>query len=199
MNFTTTMTLYHFTNRNNIEMILTDKLLKAGKHISNGGVKKGAISFTSDFDPMGHGLTDGREIAKNQVRGLRYASEHGNKYYCVDNTEFCLQIDLPLSDKLIHAMKFHTPNEISALSVTAYLPCSPNPNINEINRIKNMIDSGKIKVKSNTWWYYLDDLVLADYIVHHKQKNGSYVALKPLSHCEIDLVSIPKVQIYEYS
>ena len=108
------MNLYHFTNRQNFELILKDGKIKSGSYRKDQKVEHGLVSLTTDLNPYGHGLTDGREISVHQVKQLKYATERYNKYYCVDNTEFCIRLFIS-SNNLISASSMHKKEELEQI------------------------------------------------------------------------------------
>ncbi|MBB6581561.1 hypothetical protein [Ralstonia solanacearum] len=194
-----TIKLYHFTNRNNIEIILANRILEAGRHVMRGKIEHKAICFTSDPDPGGHGLTDGRQISTANVLQMRYATEENGSYYCVDNTEFCIAMPVRIAPALVKATKLHKPKELLGLAIAGHLPCSPNPTDVELVETWSAIKSGTLKDKSPTWWYHFGDLNLTDFEVSHKQKDHSYARLQVDTNGQVDLASIPAKQIFSYS
>ncbi len=192
------ITLYHFTNRPNIELIVQSKTIKAGSYLHKNQLKNGLISLTTDPDPTGHGLTDGREISESQVRQLRYATEFNNKYFCVDNTEFCIKISIQ-SDLAISASKIHNNNELLLLEKTAYLPCCAQVNQLQLDAIAIQIEKGQLIGKSKTWYYHRGDLSLSQYELLHRSPSGNYCAVPKNATGEPVLTSIPKAPIFEYS
>ena len=194
-----TIKLYHFTNRNNIELILASRILKAGRHVMRGKIEHKAICFTSDPDPSGHDLTDGKQISAVNVLQMKYATEENGNYYCVDNTEFCIAMTVPSSQALVKATNLHKSKEMLGLTIAGHLPCSPTPSDTELFETLNGIKRGTLKDKSPTWWYHFGDLQLTDFAVLHKQKDHSYARLKADIHGQVDLASIPVKQIFLYS
>lgn len=192
------ITVFHFTNRPNVELIARQKMLKAGAYVKEGGLAHGAVSLTTDSDPRGHGLTDGREITKEQARLLKYATEQDDKLFCVDNTEFCLKIVIPVS-ALISAQKVHRQRELALLEITGHLPCSKSPSEAEMSQIARAISLGTLPRKSLSWWYHKGDLELEAYEILWKNEAGSYVPLKIGPRGEVDLSAIPAKQIFECS
>ena len=194
------ITLYHFTNRPNIELILKENNIKAGHYRKNGKLEKGLISLTTDIDPYGHGLTDGREISVPQAMLLVYGTEKDDKYFCVDNTEFCIRLSIPIASVIL-ASSMHDKAELDLLEKTGHLPCSRHASTAELAHVASLLSAGKITGKSATWWYHKGDLalVLVQYDVLHKLQNGSYSLLNKGATGDIDLAPIPATSIFAYS
>lgn len=192
------ITLYHFTNRPNVELILKSKTISAGTYLSKKTLKQGLISLTTDPDHKGHGLTDGREILESQVLSLRYATELNGKYYCVDNTEFCIKFSLP-ANSVVPASAIHDENELSILEKTAHLPCEKQASQDQVEKVALLMAKGTLNGKANTWWYHKGDLSLKQFDLLHKQPPGTYCSLPKNSNGEHDLSSIPVATIFEYS
>lgn len=168
--------LFHFTNRNIIELILSSLIIKVGKYIKNGKEVIGAVSLTTDANPDGHGLADGREISIAQVRSLKYATEENGRYYSVDNTESCIKLILPKS-KVTSASNMHTKPELEALTVMGHLALTPSPTTEQLLSVSRDIHLGTLQAKSATWWYHVCDLPLTNFDFLHKNVDGSYSPL----------------------
>lgn len=191
------ITLYHFTNRPNLELILEQETIKAGSYLNGKEIKHGLISLTTDLDPQGHGLQDGREISGPQVKQLKYATERSGKCYSVDNTEFCIRLSLSQSN-VISARSVHNQAELLILELTAHLPCSKNVTPADLATVASQIRSGVLVGKSSTWWYHRGDLKLTQFELLHKQPAGTYSPVPKKPTGEPDLSSIPVEQIFEY-
>ena len=192
------ITVFHFTNRPNVELIVKQKKINAGAHVKNKTLAQGVVSLTTDSDPRGHGLTDGREVTKEQARLLKFGTEKSGKLFCVDNTEFCLKITLPRS-ALQSAQEAHDQQELQALEIAGYFPCSINPSNPELAQVATAIKLGSLPGKSASWWYHLGDLQLEDYEILRKNESGTYLPLRIGPRGEVDLTSIPAQQIFACS
>jgi hypothetical protein len=192
------MTLFHFTNRVNIELILNSMLLKAYKRVFNSSISNKAICFTSQLIPSGHGLMDGRKITKDQAKNIPVFTIHNGFRHCLDHTEFCLKIEIPLSDKLVHAHDVHSTRDLNWLNMTGYTPCSESRTDLETFVTLNALNLQIIKEMSPTWWYFFGDLNLnqVNFQVLHKEDNQSFSLLNKDAHGHFDFSGIPAKKIY---
>lgn len=186
---------YHFTHRQNIEGILKNGVLRASSPILNGRPNQLAISLTTDPEPMGHGLTDGRTITSAQVVQLNYHTGNNGQYRCIDNTEFRIELRLAPSPALKQAKSLHSQRELLGLAIAGYLPCSPQPTDAELQETLIDLKSGRLRNKSTTWWYYFGDLQLTNCRVHYKNSAGKYDLVANDQFGRADLSAIPRLPI----
>jgi hypothetical protein len=156
--------LNHYTSGVNLKMIVREDRIKLGKILSNTKTEiVSAVSLTDDMDPMGHGLTNGAAITGKQARDLVYATRNGNQYYSVDNTKYCVEVNIPDNDScLIKAMDFYSnPEIIAALEIAGYFPHDKNPAIVDIATAVNNFNTLSWTRKGGTWRYYFGDIDLS--------------------------------------
>lgn len=163
--------LFHFTTKRALSGILKDRLISPTRVVQpNGSVLNNAgVSLTSDTDPSGHGLPDGRVITSEQAKGLPRYVRSGKKKLSEDATEY--RIDLELDDQdplLVYAPTFYAnaaPMVLEVLEGKGYFPIDSIPPNHELKKVIDDIANGSLLGKSKTWWYYLGTIALPDTLV----------------------------------
>lgn len=168
------MIFYHYTVRWAIDGIRSVGFLKPSPsqlgHLP-------WVSLTTDTDPSGHGLPDGREILDlNAPLKFRTVGQRRMSY---DHTEARVVINLDPSDlNLVNAASQHDPEMLFALDVMAYLPTEINPSDPVLLGTRDMILKGLLPRKSPTWWYYKIAIPM-DQILRFEERlgRGGYVPI----------------------
>ncbi|WP_152490641.1 hypothetical protein [Dickeya sp. MK7] len=141
--------LYHFTSQKAAENIINDGLIMLGTFLSSNGIvmENSAISLTTDQDPIGHGLPDGREITKKQAEALKYHTIINGKLHAINNTKCRITI-APSGLNIVSAIDYYATNPalLHSLEFMGYYPVGID-DINVINKNKTF------KSKAPTWYY----------------------------------------------
>jgi len=149
------MILFHYTTASAVQQIPKDGIIRTsvGNRLIND-----TVSLTTDTDPRGHGLPDGREITMAQAQHLNPISRNG-KLYCHDHTEFRIVLSIPQEDPLLApAWERNEPNELLAMDIAAWNPIDVRIPDWELLDIHRKIITNVLPRKSQTWWYYLTDI-----------------------------------------
>lgn len=156
------MLFYHYTCRRNIEGIFSDGILRKGSVAINELLvdKFKAVNLTTDSSPEGHGLPDGREISNEEAVIFGGYSENEGKKFCADHTKYRIEIELPVSQYLVAAKQFHQsqPLVLTALELKGYFPTKQDLTDAELLLSQVGIANGSIIGKSDTWWYYFNEI-----------------------------------------
>ena len=138
----------------------------------------GWISLTSDPQPTGHGLPDGRQITSEQARHLPHFKQ-GGAMYCHDHTAVRLTIELdPADPQLVRATDHHPSDHLLAMEIAAYNPTYAELPTALISNTLKDLTNGSLLGKSSTWWYYMAPIPLARVVATEvRDTNGSYVPI----------------------
>lgn len=159
--------LYHFTTKRGFHHIVSD-----GAILPNG-VCKGissqnhfVVCLTSDTNPIGHGLPDGREVTPGEADLLQRVHYHDGKCFSLDHTFVKLKINIPDTDeKLVYVPPLFSkcPGTLLRQDISGYLPCTTMEAASEeqLMMIIESFKSGRLERKSKTWWYYFGEIPLA--------------------------------------
>lgn len=149
------MILFHYTTASAIQQIRKDGVIR--KSVGNILINN-TVSLTTDTDPRGHGLPDGREITMAQAQHLNPISRNG-KLYCHDHTEFRIVLSIPQKDPLLApAWMRNKPDELLGMDIAAWNPIDVRIPDCELLDIHRKIMTNALPRKSKTWWYYLTDI-----------------------------------------
>lgn len=158
-------TLYHFTCRDNIEGIFRTGMIRPGKAVIPPTELSPdyAVCLTSDHNPDGHGLPDGREVSWEDANHLGCFSQNGDKLFSVDFTKYRIKIAIPDGDSnLIYLPSLFSsyPSQLLAMEVAAHFPCTVLSSQESILNGFHLLQTGQLKGKADTWWYYLGNIPL---------------------------------------
>lgn len=153
--------LYHYTSHIGMNGILhSGAIFKGSLLVDTCTVRNEfAVSLTSDESPIGHGLPDGREISKQCAERLDYYINRNDKYFCLDHTQFRLEIHIRKDDEdLIYLPDFlgGQSEVLDVLEATGYHPMLSG----QANTGKTLFDTlssikaGHLAGKAKTWWIY---------------------------------------------
>lgn len=146
------MILFHYTNLLAIGGILNVGTLKTSV------VMPGMLCLTTDLDPTGHGLPDGRKITAQRAQEMK-GFPSGDGYRCYDFTEFRIVMDLCIDDpKLAKATDVFSKDDLKKLAITAYRPTEPRLTRRAFKETRAQMKHGSLEDKSSTWWFYRDDI-----------------------------------------
>lgn len=154
--------LFHYTSPLGIRGILGDQSIFPGRAVINSSeaVDNYAICLTSDFDPKGHGLPDGREISSAQAQQFNGCISKDGKYFSLDHTKIRIQVRISdMDNNLVYVPELlgKWPDLITSLEVKGYFPCGfeeNEPVSSQMGAVYELIKVGIIAGKSSTWWYY---------------------------------------------
>lgn len=157
--------LYHYTSNIGMNGILNSgAIFKGSLPVDACTVRNEfAVSLTSDESPIGHGLPDGREISKQFAEKLGYCIYRNDKYYCVDHTQFRLEIHIRKDDEnLIYLPDFLGGQSelLDVLEASGYHPTlSGQTDIGKtLFDTLSSIKSGHLGGKAKTWWIYTNEI-----------------------------------------
>lgn len=152
---------YHYTSLRNLRGIIHSGWIEKGRLATvSGDVQNAAVNLTTDQDPAGHGLPDGRGISDTVAADMASTGNPG-AYFCLDHTKCRLAVDIAEDDQmLIRAAKHHAMEDgvLYALEVAAWFPTKQSMDVAEMVEMHELIDSGFYQNKSPTWWYYFDHI-----------------------------------------
>lgn len=156
---------YHYTCRNNIEGIFRSGLIFPGNVAVNPKEIKSdhAVCLTSDQNPNGHGLPDGREISLEQASKFKGFSKSGDNLFSIDFTKFRIKINIPDNDEnLIYlpTLLAAWPDFLKVMEMVAYYPCSQLKSPESILAGMHLLQTGVLQGKAHTWWYYRGEIPL---------------------------------------
>lgn len=167
------MLLFHYTTEQN-----KTGIFEVGKVTPSapGGLSPGGVSLTSDTDPVGHGLPDGRPISSKQAKHLSHRIIDGVPH-CWDHTKFRLTIALEDHDpNLVRAVNHHAAEELLGLDISAYHPEDLHPPDLTFLLIARGISTGTLVRKSPTWWYYKRSIPVSRIVaIEARDASGTYV------------------------
>lgn len=145
------MLLFHYTTEQNKAGIFESGEIRPS---APGGLSPGWVSLTSDTDPLGHGLPDGRSISWEQAEHLSHEVIDGVAHSW-DHTRVRLTVAFEDGDlDLVRAAVYHNENELLELDISAYNPVDHYiPDINLLLTARDF-SLGLLVRKSPTWWYY---------------------------------------------
>lgn len=169
--------LFHYTTSANLAVILQQGVILPGQMVSiTGSVSLGfAVSLTTDPDPIGHGLPDGRVITAAQAQSL-ISVNSGGILRCVDATACRIQLDIDKSDsRLFYALAFYSPQVLRAVEVSAYFPLQSTVSTPQLREAEQAFKKGWWRPKGSTWYFYQGQLVLSKFTVQHRQADGQYL------------------------
>ena len=144
------MIFYHYTHEWAIDGIRSTGVLKTTpKAIAP---MPAWLNLTTDPDPSGHGLPDGRELVYGENMPCK---EIAGRHYCYDYTEWRVGMDLNEGDSdLVKASTHHTAEFFEALEIAGYLPTGSNVPDPVFRATVEGIRTGNLPRKGATWWYY---------------------------------------------
>jgi hypothetical protein len=160
------ITVYHYTSQRALPFILAGKLIRPSRVVLPNGQTRNAfgISLTTDQDPEGHGLPDGRRITSAQAKALPKFERIGSARYCEDATRYRLKLLLDSTDaSLVHAPDYYRnalPHVYSVLEAKAYFPVDVIPPDEPMKKMIRDIQAGLVPGKGSTWWYYFGQITL---------------------------------------
>ncbi len=164
------ISLYHYTCRNNIDLLVTTKVLKRGAIKGPAGelLENTAVSLTDDTDPRGHGLPDGRIVTAAQAEKLKgYWTDLQGNLRCPDHTKYRMRFEFDTNDILLMSAADYYKSDLTVLhrlEETAYYPIEKIVPPVETMRILAELAAGTIRRKGATWWYYFEDINLSSWI-----------------------------------
>ncbi len=170
------MLLYHYTTIHAVMGIRSVNVLKTTP-ANKLGVPPW-LSLTSDSEPEGHGLPDGRELTAHQAITVQHELLNG-KPHCFNFTECRAVIDFDRNDThLVLASLHHLDQELISLNIAAYNPVDvPLPEILAAKTAR-LILAGRLIPKSPTWWYYKSPVPLSKILrFEQKDTSGKYVVM----------------------
>ncbi|HHA1671517.1 TPA: hypothetical protein ACOEF8_003540 [Enterobacter roggenkampii] len=154
--------LYHFTSQKAAEKIVADGSILLGRFLSSNGVvmENSAVSLTTDKDPVGHGLPDGREITPKQAETLKYYTIINDRLHSINNIKCRITI-APTGLDIVSASEYYknSPDLLRGLSIAAYFPVGFD-GIGPTHE-KDIL----IKSKASTWWYSFAPITVASNII----------------------------------
>lgn len=105
--------LYHFTSQKAAEKIVADGSILLGRFLSSNGVvmENSAVSLTTDKDPVGHGLPDGREITLKQAETLKYYTIINDRLHSINNIKCRITI-APTGLDIVSASEYYKTAQI---------------------------------------------------------------------------------------
>lgn len=152
-------TFFHYTSLRNLVGILNSGWIEKGRLATiSGDIQNAVVNLTTDRDPAGHGLPDGRGIS-DAVAAVMASTGSLGAYFCLDHTKCRLSIELADDDPLlISAAKHHAPEDgvLYVLEVAGWSPTKQSMDVAEMVEMHALIDDGVYQNKSPTWWYYYD-------------------------------------------
>lgn len=152
------MLLFHYTTEQNKTGIFKSGEIKPS---APGGLSPGWVSLTSDVEPAGHGLPDGRSVSWEQAKHLSHEII-GGVPHCWDHTKCRLTIALEESDlNLVWATAHHSKKELLGLDVSAHNPVDRLvPDLNLLLTVQRF-SLGSLVRKSPMWWYYKNPIPIS--------------------------------------
>ncbi|MGV8898657.1 MAG: hypothetical protein ACOH2B_05335 [Burkholderiaceae bacterium] len=177
--------LYHYTCRNNIEGIFHKGFICPGNAVVNSEEIRSnyAVCLTSDKNPIGHGLPDGREISHEQAANLKSFSKSDGRIFSLDFTKYRIKINVPDNDEnLIYVPIFMStrPDILKAMEIAGHYPCIDFNDINSTLTCCPLFEERGIKGKSHTWWYYRGCIPSNWFVeVGIKMSNDLYLSVAP--------------------
>jgi len=145
------MLLFHYTTEQNKAGIFESGEIRPS---APGGLSPGWVSLTSDTDPVGHGLPDGRPISWEQAEHLSHEVIDGLPH-CWDHTKCRLTIEFEDRDpNLVWAISHHSPEELQGLEISAYHPVDLVLSDSDLLSTAMELNVGMLDHKARTWWYY---------------------------------------------
>ena len=164
------LTLFHYTCERAIRHIRADGLLLPSRIAGVDGhpIDDTAISLTTDVDPYGHGLPDGREIPSAQHAASGLTVSRDGRWYLEDATEFRItfQVD-PNDPALVFVPSYYKPNPdvLLVLAITGHLPNGVNAAsdaefLAAATRAGTELSEQRSKI--HTWWYYFGQLSVSE-------------------------------------
>lgn len=169
--------LFHYTTSSCLAGILHQRVINPGQMVSIfGQVSHGyAVSLTSDTDPIGHGLPDGRVITAEQAQVVQ-STNVGGILRCIDATECRIEVEVEREDaRLFHAPAFYSPKVLRAVEVSAYFPLQSYVSTPEVRQAERAFRDRMWKPKGPTWYFYQGALTLSKFTVQRRQANGQYL------------------------
>lgn len=169
------MKLFHYTTEQGRDWIFTDGWIDLSPNIT---AVPGWISLTSDPDPVGHGLPDGRPITQQQAQQIPHALING-QLYCHDHTAVRLTIDFNANDPhLIKADLYHSADDLWGLDIAGYHPDYKELPDDLLFPTFGMLKQGVIPRKSPTWWYYKERILVSRIaMIEIRDAHGTYVSI----------------------
>lgn len=167
---------YHYTCRNNIEGIFRSGFIFPGKAVVNPNeVKQNyAVCLTSDESQSGHGLPDGREIWLKRAVELNVVQECEGEPFSANHTKYRIKITIPDNDpNLIYlpTLLAAWPDLLRIMQVTAYYPYT---GLQSLQKGLDLLETGRLKGKAHTWWYYLGAIPLDWFVEIGSQMTGDF-------------------------
>lgn len=169
--------LFHYTTSGCLAGILHQRVINPGQMVSIlGQVSYGyAVSLTSDTDPIGHGLPDGRVITPAQAQVVQ-STNVGGILRCIDATECRIEIEVERADpRLFHAPGYYSPKMLRAVEVSAYFPVQSYVSTPELRKAEKAFRNRTWIPKGPTWYFYQGALALTNFTVQRRQANGQYL------------------------
>lgn len=153
--------LYHYTCAANLRGILREGVIRKSKILSNTMEieESAAVCLTSDPQPDGHGLPDGKMYIEDRVNIL--LGNQNYQFLSHDHMAFRLTITIPEADEKLVSAKQHHKNNLSVLTgleISAYFTGKEPATDIELLLALAQLGSGAIISKSSTWYYYFDDI-----------------------------------------
>jgi hypothetical protein len=158
--------LYHFTTKYSFHFIVSDELiLPSVVCVGTPSRNHRAVCLTSDPNPEGHGLPDGREVTHKEAVLLGRVFQINGKYFCHDHTLIRLKINIPdTNENLVYVPPLFNkyPRALFDLDVSGYFPCTTleAASAEQVQIVAEALRSGHLKRKSETWWYYFCQIPL---------------------------------------
>lgn len=151
--------LYHFTTRHALHRIIADGIIVPSPVRTARFSKKIVVCLTSDTNPIGHGLPDGREISSFEVSAHKGASYRNGRYFSADHTAVRMKICIPACDEnleYVPTLFIEHPMRLLSLDIGGYFPYTPTEAIPRENLLEILLrfNSGLLEKKSMTWWFY---------------------------------------------
>lgn len=156
--------LFHFTTKNALHHIISDReILPRAVCVGSASGSCIAVCLTSDSNPNGHGLPDGREVNLDEGDPRQGVYLRDGKYFSLDHTLVRLKINIPVTnEKLVYVPPLFDkcPEMLFKLDIGGYLPCTllESASKDQLMTIVESFRSGCLERKSQYWWYYFGEI-----------------------------------------
>lgn len=148
--------IYHYTSPQHSELILRSKKIKLGSILNENGVivHNFAISLTTELDPDGHGLPDGRVITVALSKTMGHLVEKDGTLRSFNKKKVRIKISTT-NLQLTKCINYYSHNEniLTGLAIGGYYPYNDSG-----NATKEELLAYLSKSKAKTWYYCFHEI-----------------------------------------
>lgn len=148
--------IYHYTSLQHVENILQSKKIKLGSILGKDRslIHDNAISLTTDVDPNGHGLPDGRKINVELSKIMGHIVEKNGDLLSYNKKKVRIKINTK-NLKLIKCSVYyeHDKELFMGLTIGGYYPYGTNNNVTKEELLHCLSIS-----KADSWYYCFQEI-----------------------------------------